>query len=431
MGVPSATMVTDEFMALAKTESAMRGLRELPLIELPHPVGSVSADVLNALAQSALDSIAGALTGDYIPANSREEETVCGSAEEHTAQVPADANLMFQYFINRGWSDGLPALAPTKAAVDDMIAFSGLDKDTVLGAIPPFNGVATIEKIAANAVMAGCLPEYFPLLIAALRGVLQPGFNLDGVQTTTGNVAPLTIISGPCRNSLQINYGSNALGQGWRANATIGRALRLVLCNIGGATPGTYDKSTLGQPAKYSFCFAENEEENPWEPLHVERGWSRDSDAVSVFGSSGVNSAVDMASQTAKGLLKTFALTMIGGLTSGVTSTETMLVICPEHAAILSGGGYSKRAIREALFELARVPHEAISDENLRLLANRRPQWFETGMRNIPVIDQPEDLWIVVAGGAGAKSAYIPGRTGTHLQTTAVEKNAAALTCRC
>jgi hypothetical protein len=424
-------LVTDEFMTLAKTESSTRGLSELPLIELPHPVGSVSVDVLRGLARSNLNAIVSALTVNKIHNNSLVVEKGGRGVECPTTEVPADPSLMFQYFINRGWSDGLPVLAPTRAAVDAMIAGCGLENDAVLGVIPPLNGIATVEKIAANAVMAGCLPEHFLLLLAAVRGVLQPGFNLDGVQTTTGNVAPLTIVNGPCRNSLLINYGSNALGQGWRANATIGRGLRLVLCNIGGATPGTYDKSTLGQPAKYSFCIAENEEENPWEPLHVERGLSADADAVSVFGCSGVNSAVDMASQTAKGLLKTFALTMIGGFTSGVTSTETMLVICPEHAAILSVGGYSKTAIRDELFELARVTHEQISDENLLLLANRRPSSFQAGSTKIPVIDRPEDLWIIVAGGKGAKSAYIPGRTGTHLQTTIVTNQAAAISCRC
>jgi hypothetical protein len=323
-------------------------------------------------------------------------------------------------------------LPPTEAAIDAMIAGSDLRKDQLLGVIPPLNGIATIERVAANAVMAGCMPDYFPLVLAATRGVLQPDFNLDGVQTTTGNVAPLVIVNGPCRNTLQINYSSNVLGQGWRANSTIGRALRLVLSNIGGAAPGVYDKATLGQPAKYSFCIAENEEENPWEPLHVERGWSRETDIVSVFGCTGVNSAVDMASQTAKGLLKTFALTMIGGLTSGVTSTETMLIICPEHAAILSAGGYSKRAIRNELFVAARVSHEKISDENLELLAKRRPIWFRgNGTEEIGVVDRPEDIWIVVAGGKGAKSAYIPGRTGTHLQTTAVANSSAAISCNC
>jgi hypothetical protein len=422
-------MVTDEFLLLAKTESSTRGLTDLRLIELPHPVGSVSLDILRSLAELKIDSIVRVLTAGDMRSDLNGGD---GSAEcAATVEVPFDPGLMFQYFINRGWSDGLPMLPPTEAAIDAMIAGSDLKKDELLGVIPPLNGIATVERVAANAVMAGCLPDYFPLVVAALQGVLQPGFNLDGVQTTTGNVAPLVIINGPCRNRLQINYSSNVLGQGWRANSTIGRALRLVLSNIGGAAPGVYDKATLGQPAKYTFCIAENEEENPWEPLHVERGWSRETDVVSVFGCTGVNSAVDMASQTAKGLLKTFALTMVGGFTSGVTSTETTLIICPEHAAILSAGGYSKAAIRDELFVAARVPHEKISDENLELLAKRRPFWFQHNESEIGVVDRPEDLWIVVAGGKGAKSAYIPGRTSTHLQTMPVASRSEAMSCNC
>ena len=430
--VPTATLVTDEFLALAKTESLTRGLGDLPLVELPHPVGSVSLDILRSLAALTIDHIVSILTaGDVSSDYPSHEENGSGVECVSMVEVPADPGLMFQYFINRGWSDGLPMLPPTQAAIDAMIAGSALKKDDVVGVIPPLNGIATVERIAANAVMAGCLPDYFPLVVAAVHGVLQPGFNVDGVQTTTGNIAPLIVVNGPCRNTLQINYSSNVLGQGWRANATIGRALRLVLSNIGGAAPGVYDKATLGQPAKYTFCIAENEEENPWEPLHVERGLPRDANTVSVFGCTGVNSAVDMASQTAKGLLKTFALTMIGGLTSGVTSTETMLIICPEHAAILSAGGYSKAAIRDALFVAARVPHEKISDENLELLAKRRPSWFQHHGSAIGVVDRPEDIWIVVAGGKGAKSAYIPGRTGTHLQTIAVADHFEPVSCDC
>ena len=404
-------MVTDEFLVLAKTESLTRGLSSLPLVELPHPVGSVSLDILRSLAESNIDSIVSVLTAGEVHADfPLDDANESGDECTVTVEVPADPGLMFQYFINRGWSDGLPMLPPTQPAIDAMISASGLEKEEVLGVIPPLNGMATVERVAANAVMAGCLPDYFPLVAAALRGVLQPGFNLDGVQTTTGNVAPLVIINGPCRNRLQINYSSNVLGQGWRANSTIGRALRLVLSNIGGAAPGIYDKATLGQPAKYTFCIAENEEENPWEPLHVERGLSRDKDVVSVFGCTGVNSAVDMASQTAKGLLKTFALTMIGGFTSGVTSTETMLIICPEHAAILAAGGYSKAAIRHELFVAGRVPKEKISDENLELLAKRRPIWFQgNGSKEIGVVDRPGGYMDCGCRGKGRQVGLYPG----------------------
>jgi len=395
----------------------------LPLVEVPHPVGTIPVDALKKVAAAAVESIIAGLTRK----NGNAEIGTEGGEKSHDPEtekmitVPRDPAALFHFVAARGWSDGLPVLPPTPAAVNAMIGACGLKRDHVLGTIPPLNGIATVEKIAANAVMAGCLPDYFPLVLAGVTGMLQPGFNLDGVQTTTGNVAPLAIVNGPCRKTLEINCGANVLGQGWRANATIGRAIRFVMTNIGGAVPGLYDKSTVGQPAKYTFCVGENEEESPWESLHVERGFNREADAVSMFGCSGVNSAVDMASQNAKGLLKTFALTMIGGMTSGVTSTEVMLILCPEHAAILSTGGYSKSTLRQELFEMARVPFEKISDDNLELLSKRRPSWFANNTRELGAVDRPEDIWIVVAGGAGAKSAYIPGRTGTHLQTTKIE----------
>ena len=397
-------------------------MNDLPLVIVPHPVGTVSLDQLRSLAESTVDSITTRLL--------RQSQAASGSGEPASKKivpldspigVSSDPSILFKELVKRGWSDGLPVLPPTRAAVDEMIAAGSVDKDLALGVMPPLNGVAAIEKIAANAVMAGCLPEYFPLVIAAVKGVLKPGFNLDGVQTTTGNVAPVIVVNGPCRKSLEINCGANALGQGWRANATIGRALRLIMTNIGGATPGVLDKSTVGQPAKYTFCFGENEEESPWAPLHFERGLGSAASAVNVTGCSGVYSAVDMASQTAKGLLKTFSLTMIGGLASGVTTTEVMFVVCPEHATIFAAGGYSKDAIRQELFDMARVPHEKISDENLELLSKRRPLWFKEGTaREVGAVDCPENIWLVVAGGAGAKSAYIPGRTGTRMQTVAV-----------
>ncbi len=364
-----------------------------------------------------------ALAGNHADKACLPDATENGDRELESLLVPENPALMFHYLSNNGWTDGLPVLAPTPEAVGEMIRANGLDKNERLGIVPPLNGIASIEKIAANAVMAGCLPEYLPIVVGAVKGLLQPGFNLNGVQTTTGNVAPLIIVNGPCRDALKINYASNVLGQGWRANSTIGRAIRLILTNIGGATPGRYDKATLGQPAKYTFCMAENEEENPWEPLHVERGLSRDTDAVSVTGCSGVHSIIDEASNSAKGLVMTMALGMMGGATSGVTSSEALLIICPEHAAMLSAAGYSKQIIRRELFAKARIPVEKISDENLELLAKRRPLWFQSSQcRELPIVDRAEDIWIVVAGGKGVKSAFIPGRTATHMQTIAVQR---------
>lgn len=417
-------MVSSEFWNLALAESQARGVKELPLVKVPHPVGTISLDALRALAESVVGAIVAKLVRgvDTDSAVDAAGPEIGEGSFSHYISVPSEPGEMFGYFCERGWTDGLPVLPPTLSAVEQMLAVGGQKSDAALGVIPPLNGVATAEKIAANAVMAGCLPEYFPLVLAAVRGMTRPGYNLDGLQTTTGNIAPLAIVNGPCRNVLSVNYGANVLGQGWRANATIGRAIRFIMTNIGGARPGGFDKSTMGQPAKYTFCFAENEEESPWQPFHVERGLARECDTVHMFGASGVYSAVDMASQTATGLLKTFALTMAGGLASGVTSTEVLWVICPEHAAILARDGMIKDKLRAELFALARVPHNKIAAENLELLAKRRPQWFKPGeMHEVGVVDRCGDIWIVVAGGAGAKSAYIPGRTGTRMQTVPLE----------
>ena len=199
--------------------------------------------------------------------------------------------------------------------------------------------------------------------------MLLPGFNLDGVQTTTGNVAPMIIVNGPCRHRLKINSGANVLGQGWRANATIGRALRLIMANIGGATPGNSTSRRSGSRAKYTFCFGENEEASPWQPLHVERSVGKGVDTVSVTGCSGVYSAVDMASQTGQRTAQDLRADDDRRFGERRTTTEVLFVICPEHAAIFRRRRILKDAIRQELFAMARLPHEKISDENLELLS--------------------------------------------------------------
>lgn len=387
-------------------------------------MGSISLASLKSLAAASFPNITERLTSkdvglDDVLSHEDGPDTQLAA----TVQVPVAPSQMFEYFLQQGWTDGLPVIPPTPQSVQQMIASISLEKHYVVGVIPPVNGKATVEKLAVNAVMAGCLPAYFPVIIAAVRGMLRPTFNLNGIQTTTSNVTPLTIVNGPCRQALNLNYSSNVLGQGWRANATIGRAIRLILSNIGGAVPGVLDKATLGQPAKYSFCIAENEEENPWEPLHVERGLGRAVNAVTVCGCTGVHSIVDMASKTPKGIITTMAAAMAAGGSSnwfsGEVSCEALIVMCPEHAAIFSAGGYSKADIRQELFQKARLPHEKFSEENLELLAKRRPHCFQVGQaREIPIVDSPADIWIVVAGGKGPKSAFIPSWVEVKLTTT-------------
>ncbi len=421
---------------LAKAEAQTRGLPNLPLVRLPHPVGSIPVAALRNLADLSFGSIITALSGD------RDSHGANKGGSEQSTPRPADAELLpsdpalaFKILMERGWTDGLPVIPPTPEAVEQMVAESGLQPTQLIGLIPPLNGKATVQKIAANAVMAGCLPAYFPLVLSAVKAMMEPSFNLTGVQTTTSNVAPLAIVNGPCRHDLNVNYASNVLGQGWRANSTIGRAIRLILTNIGGAVPGIYDKSTLGQPAKYTFCIAENEEENPWEPLHVERGLKKTQSVVSLCGCTGVHSIVDMASKGPKGILTTMAAAMAaGGSSNWVYGCECLIIMCPEHAASFFAAGYSKADIRRELFEKARLPFDKFSQENLELIEKRRPRWFGSGEgRAIPIVDRAEDIWLVVAGGKGPKSAFIPSWIDVRMSTKEISLDMAraAVNCQC
>ena len=217
-----------------------------------------------------------------------------------------DVEAFNEFATEQGWSDGMPLYVPTEEKVAKFV-------ETVRGdnrpyaPVPPRQIVPTVQALAANAVMAGCKPEYFPVVTAAMRGVLDPEYNLHGTLATTHSCAPMVMVSGPIRKELNINCGSNCFGQGWQANATIGRALGLMLLNVAGAKPGEMDRSTQGNPAKFTFCFGENEEENPWTPYHVQRGFAPTDSVVTVMSGEGPHNLNDHGSNTGIGLLTTFA----------------------------------------------------------------------------------------------------------------------------
>ena len=180
------------------------------------------------------------------------------------------------HYQERGWTDGLPIVPPTERRVHELLKQTPRDPREVVGVLPPRQGEATVEKIAVNAVMAGCRPEYFPVVLAAIEALADPLFNLDSVQATTHPVATLLVVNGPITRAIGLQAGYGSFGQGFRANLTIGRAVRLVLMNVGGGLPGSGDRATQGTPAKIAYCVAENEAESPWEPLHVEAGLPAD-----------------------------------------------------------------------------------------------------------------------------------------------------------
>jgi hypothetical protein len=309
------------------------------------------------------------------------------------------------YLDAQGWSDGLPVVPPTAERVDAMVAASGRPGTDSLGPMPPRQGDASVEALAVNAVMAGCRPACFPVVVAAVEAMLEPAFNVYAVQATTHPCSPLLIVNGPIAEELGINSRYGAFGPGFRANATIGRAVRLILHNVGGGVPGVLDRATQGQPSKYSFCVAENEAESPWEPLHVERGHASDTSTVTVVGCESPHNINDHVSTDAEGILATVSDSMASmGANNAYLQGEPVLALGPEHAAILGAAGLSKDDIRCHLFEHARLRREVWSRGGM---AHMHPDPFP-GAESIPVMSDEHSLIVIVLGGFGRHSSWLP-----------------------
>jgi len=319
----------------------------------------------------------------------------------------AEVNALF---LERGWTDGLPIVPPTEAAVAEMLAWTDHDPRAVIGVLPPRQGEATVEKIAINAVMAGCEPRYLPLVIASIQAIADPRFNADAMQATTHPCAPLLIFNGPLAREAGINSGYNCYGQGFRANATIGRAVRLILMNIGGGLPGSGDRSTQGSPAKYSYCVAENEEANPWEPLHVELGYEPWISTVTALAAEGPHNIQDHYSNTGEGILRTIAGAMGQAGSNNILSHGTpLLTLGPEHAATLARDGISKSEIKRYIYEHARFPARRLSHEALLGIRERVSDVDpDDPEATCGIVDRPEDVLVIVAGGAGKHSSWQP-----------------------
>ncbi len=311
-------------------------------------------------------------------------------------------------YQERGWTDGLPIVPPTEGAVREFLRWTDRDPREVIGVLPPRQGEATVERIAANAVMAGCRPEYLPVILAGIEALADPLFNLDSVQATTHPVAPLLVVNGPLAREIGINAGYNAFGQGARANVTIGRAIRLVLMNVGGGIPGTGDRATQGSPAKIAYCVAENEADSPWEPLHVEAGLPRDVSTVTAFGCEGPHNIQDHYSNTGLGVLRTVAGAMgQAGSNNLLGAGWPLLSLGPEHAATVARDGFTKQKVKEFLFEHARFPLARLGAEYQRYQIERR-RMVDAPDTMVPIVRHAEDISVIVVGGAGKHSAWQP-----------------------
>jgi hypothetical protein len=312
------------------------------------------------------------------------------------------------HYQEKGWTDGLPIVPPTEPAVRAFLEAADRDPHEVIGVLPPRQGEATVERIAVNAVMAGCRPEYFPVVLAAIETLADPLFNLDSIQATTHPVAPLIVVNGPIAREIGLNSGGNAFGQGCRANVTIGRAVRLVLMNVGGGLPGTGDRATQGNPAKLAYCVAENEADSPWEPLHVEAGFSPDESTVTAFGCEGPHNIQDHFSNTALGVLLTTAGAMgQAGSNNLLSRGWPLLSLGPEHAATIAQEGYTKAQVKEFLFEHARFPFARLGKEYER---QQVEHWgvVDAPDTMVPIVRAPQDISVIVVGGAGKHSCWHP-----------------------
>jgi len=309
---------------------------------------------------------------------------------------PDPVGAVNRLYRERGWTDGLPIVPPTPARVEEMLGAGPLERHAVLGDVEPLGGVASVEKIAVNAVMAGCEPAHFPVVLAAVQAILDPAFNLRGVQTTDENVAPLLIVNGPAAARLGVNAGWGALGPGWPANAAIGRAVRLVMTNLGGGWPGAVSFAGLGQPARYGLCLAEREDGVPWPPLHVEQGYRPEQSTVTVLRAETVINVTGGLDELAS--VMGSAASLFGILHGG----KPGVILSPFTARRLAGEGWTRADVRRELHARGRLAAETWRRSWLHatVRASDWPQWARAAAEegSIPAVREPDDITLIVAG---------------------------------
>lgn len=327
----------------------------------------------------------------------------------------ADAHAAVEHFLEQGWSDGLPIVPPTPNLVDAMVDAVPEEADEAIAVVPPAEAVATTELVAINAVMAGCTPALFPVVLAAVQAVTDPAHNLAGVQTTTHGCVPLVIVNGPSRTRLAFNSREGVFGAGYRANATVGRALNLLLRNVGGNHPGVTDQATFSHPGAWSFCIAENEEDSPWEPFHATRGFEASQNAVTVFACEAPIGVIGIHAPVRR-QLEALADTMarIGGNNVQVLG-EVLVVIASGNAQAFRDEGWTRADVQRFLWRWAtRRQGELDGLVYPKELRAHSPVWLDRTRADeqIPVTGRPEDIHVVVAGGIGYFNAVCAGWGG-------------------
>ncbi|MCH9674464.1 MAG: hypothetical protein K0U93_23700 [Gammaproteobacteria bacterium] len=327
------------------------------------------------------------------------------SGAEHRAnhEVKDDLLSAIDYCYEQGWAaDGLPVVPPEQGRVEAMLATDPRDAQTVIAHHRATGNDCTLASAAVNAVMAGCLPEYFPVLVAALEAMNKPDFNFHGSTASTGGSSHIAIVSGPIVEAIGMNSAGNCIGQGNRANATIGRAIRLVIMNVFEMIPGISDQSTQGTPGKYSACIAERQDANPWEPLHRELGYDENTSSVTVYAGAGFVNCENHGGNTPEAVLGSIADAM--GSLACISLGQSVVVLSPEHVGIIRAKGWSKADVKQFLFENAKQP----LDELRRVAKYREVEHNKQGRPQFHRGLGPEDILVMVAGGlAGGHSTFI------------------------
>jgi hypothetical protein len=420
--VPTVTVCSSQFHYLAQTEAGLRGYPSMPLVVLPHPFAGRSDDELKSRSLDAAPRIVAAFAtteaiaspelhtradDDLGPAVVREalwEGDVLDVVGEDELEAVNSA------FSDRGWSDGLPIIPPTLERIASFLRDLEVDGDEQLLTLAPRSSSVTWRALAINGVMAGCRPEYMKVVIAALRAMARPEFLLWMVQTTTNPVAPLVVLNGRLAKELRMNSQYNAIGQGWRANMSIGRCIRFALVNLGGGTPGGVDRATHGQPAKVTFCLAEDEAGSPWKPYHARRGYPGSANCVTVFAAGPPHNVLDSGCETPDQTLQVLAASLCAaGSNNFYWGGQPLIIMNAERARFLTSTGYSLYDLQRRLHDLARIPLDSYAPGALELIKLMRPdESFWADGSPLTTSASPEDVQIVVAGGAGRHCIFVP-----------------------
>jgi hypothetical protein len=430
-GVPTVFFTAQTFVHDAHRSAASFGLPGLPIAIVPLPFTNQRPEDIHRMAEAAFDQVVTGLTRDVAPPAHADRPPLESRLTYQGSDVLAAWDEMNRDFLRRGWGDGFPLVAPTERAVEAMLTGTRRAPGDVIATLEPGFGLATVEKLAVAAVMAGGRPAHLPLLIAAVRCLAEPKMYLRNKAMSTGPHAPLVLVNGPKSRTAGLNAGLCALGPGApsASNTSLGRALRLIMMNVGHTYVGVSDMDTIGSPLKYSLCCAENEAQSPWPPYHVSRGFARESSTVTVHFVYGMCELHDFKSTTARNLIDVFATaaTNVAQVGTGLwllgrradprhktaEKEHNTVFICPEHADVFQREGWGRAEVQDALYRAARLPFRTmmLNKERQAMMASH-PElaWLEDNPDVlIPVVEEPTCFDVAVVGGAAGRGAYFYG----------------------